>query len=110
MNRRRRAGAHCVESMSCACHGGGHSQRERPARPVPFPGTLAATGPVNEPAAVIVPRVPAPAPIANFEGLDFATWGAGHPPDTNGDVGPEHYIQTVNTSIGIYRKVDGVRL
>jgi hypothetical protein len=54
--------------------------------------------------------VPAPSPIESFEGLDFANWGAGHPPDTNGDVGPEYYIQTVNTSIGIYRKTDGVRV
>src|SRR4029079_19652718 len=30
--------------------------------------------------------------------------GAGHPPDTNGDVGPNHYIQAINTSIGIYNK------
>src|SRR6266542_3034042 len=52
---------------------------------------------------------PAPAPIQNFDGLDFATWGAGHPPDPNGDVGPNHYIQTVNTSIGVYNKT-GTRL
>ena len=26
------------------------------------------------------------------------------PPDTNGDVGPNHYVETVNTSIGIYSK------
>jgi len=55
-------------------------------------------------------NAPAPAPSASFDGLDFATWGAGHPPDTNGDVGPTYYIQTVNTSIGIYRKSDGVRV
>jgi hypothetical protein len=30
--------------------------------------------------------------------------GAGIPPDTNGDVGPSHYIQTVNTAVGIYNK------
>jgi hypothetical protein len=40
----------------------------------------------------------------SFAGLDLDTWGAGWPPDTNGDVGPSHYIQTVNTSIGIYSK------
>ena len=50
-----------------------------------------------------------PAPGANFLGLDQASWGAGWPPDTNGDVGPSHYIQTVNTSIGIYNKT-GTRL
>jgi hypothetical protein len=53
---------------------------------------------------------PAPPPLASFEGLDFANWGDGHPPDTNGDVGPVYYIQTVNTSIGIFRKSDGVRV
>lgn len=51
-----------------------------------------------------------PPPVANFAGLDFNGFGAGWPPDTNGDVGPNHYIQTVNTSIGIYNKVTGVRL
>jgi hypothetical protein len=53
----------------------------------------------------IAPRnAPAPATIQNFDGLNFALNGAGHPPDTNGDVGPNHYIQTINTSIGIYQK------
>ena len=61
-------------------------------------------------AAALALAAPAPAPIANFDGLDFATWGAGHPPDTNGDVGPDHYIQTVNTSIGIFNKGTGVRV
>jgi IPT/TIG domain len=52
-----------------------------------------------------------PAPAASsFAGLDFAHWGAGWPPDTNGDVGPTYYVQTVNTSIGIFRKSDGVRV
>ena len=50
-----------------------------------------------------------PAPIANFAGLDFNSWGAGWPPDTVGDVGPNHYIQAVNTSLGIYNKITGVR-
>jgi hypothetical protein len=45
-----------------------------------------------------------PGPAANFAGLDLANWGAGWPPDTNGDIGPNHYIQTVNTSIGIYNR------
>ncbi len=49
----------------------------------------------------------APAPIVNFDGLDRQTWGNGSPPDTNGDVGPNHYIQTVNTSVGIFNKSTG---
>jgi hypothetical protein len=44
----------------------------------------------------------------SFAGLDLSAWGAGWPPDTNGDVGPNHYIQTVNTSIGIYSKTGTV--
>jgi hypothetical protein len=51
----------------------------------------------------------APAPIITFEGLDRENWGAGSPPDTTGDVGPTWYIQAVNTSVGIYRKSDGVQ-
>ena len=50
----------------------------------------------------------APAPLITFEGLDRENWGAGSPPDTTGDVGPNWYIQAVNTSVGIYRKSDGV--
>jgi Bacterial Ig-like domain (group 3) len=53
---------------------------------------------------------PAPAADSSFEGLDFATWGNGHPPDTNGDVGPTYYIQAINTSIGIYDKSTGNRV
>ena len=55
-------------------------------------------------------NAPAPAPTLTFDGLDYATWGGGHPPDPNGDVGPAYFIQVVNTSIGIYRKSDGVRV
>ncbi|HYY94425.1 MAG TPA: hypothetical protein VE713_07905, partial [Pyrinomonadaceae bacterium] len=56
------------------------------------------------------PNAPSPGPTASFEGLDFANWGAGHPPDTNGDVGPTYYIQTVNTSVGIFDKSNGNRV
>ena len=57
----------------------------------------------------IKPRLAAPPAPANFKGLDYPNFGAGFPPDTNGDVGPNNYIQTVNTAIGIYNKADGVR-
>jgi hypothetical protein len=52
----------------------------------------------------------APAPIINALGLDFANWGAGHPPDTNGVVGPNHFVESVNTSIGIFSKSTGARM
>jgi hypothetical protein len=43
-----------------------------------------------------------PVPDAGFAGLNFFQDGAGWPPDTVGDIGPEHYVQAVNISIGIY--------
>ena len=78
-------------------------------KPVPLPGSK--SGPAQnqsgENANVPLPSAPAPAPTNSFEGLDFTTWGAGHPADTNGDVGPLYYIQTINTAVGIYNKSDG---
>jgi hypothetical protein len=91
-------------------------RRERPEREGPEPAPMIAPGTATEEveapsdAAVSAVSAPAPATGANFDGLDFANWGAGHPPDTNGDVGPAYYIQTINTSIGIYSKSDGTRV
>lgn len=50
-----------------------------------------------------------PAPIANFQGLSQASQGAVSgffvsPPDTVGDVGPNHYVQCVNLACQIYSK------
>ncbi len=42
--------------------------------------------------------------IVNFEGLGS---GAYIPPDTYGDVGPNHYFQVVNASYAIYNKAGG---
>jgi hypothetical protein len=69
------------------------------------------TGPVDDPVAQTTfgPTV-MPTPLSSFAGLDYANWGSGHPPDTNGDVGPVYYIQTVNSSIGIYTKTTGMRV
>src|SRR5690348_8823314 len=66
-------------------------------------------------AQIGAPAAPAPAPgtgggAGNFAGLDFAHWGDGWPPDPNGDVGPTYHIQTVNTSVGIFRKSDGTQV
>jgi len=46
-----------------------------------------------------------PATTQNFSGMTQATSGCGClPPDTNGDVGPNHYIQSVNSAIQIFSK------
>jgi len=74
---------------------------------------LASTGGLEDRALQTAPpAAPAPPPgsgagAGSFAGLDFANFGDGWPPDTNGDVGPTYYIQTVNTSVGIFRKSDG---
>ncbi|MEO6195539.1 MAG: carboxypeptidase-like regulatory domain-containing protein, partial [Thermoanaerobaculia bacterium] len=86
--------------------------RERPEREDPEIDRIALPGGLLEPAVSSVPglKAAAPSPLANFLGLDFANWGAGRPPDTVGDVGPVYYIQSVNSSLGIYRKSDSVRV
>lgn len=42
-----------------------------------------------------------PAPIENFGGIGYTGVA---PPDPNGDVGPSHYIQMVNSKFAIYDK------
>src|SRR5207248_2024947 len=95
-------------------------KKERPERePPPFmprlyqpPGQTSAATSAPSGSTVSTPAInaPAPAPGLTFDGLDFANWGAGHPPDPNGDVGPTYYIQVVNTSIGVFEKATGVRV
>jgi Big-like domain-containing protein/F5/8 type C domain-containing protein len=70
----------------------------------PAPPTLTAPHDIGGPSA------PMPSPIRNFAGLSFSDsctggqCGAGWPPDTNGDVGPNHYIEAVNDAVAIYSK------
>jgi hypothetical protein len=46
-----------------------------------------------------------PSPLLNFEGIDFPGVSCNcAPPDTNGDVGPTHYVQIVNTGIQMFNK------
>jgi hypothetical protein len=47
-------------------------------------------------------RVSMPAPIVNFDGVNN-TFGV-YPPDTQGAVGPNHYVQWVNLGFAIYNK------
>lgn len=53
---------------------------------------------------------PMPSPAQSFSGLSLSTSvtggqaGAGWPPDVNGDVGPNHYIEAVNDAYAIFNK------
>lgn len=42
------------------------------------------------------------APIINFDGINNIQ--GVYPPDTNGDVGPNHYVQSVNSSFAVWNK------
>ncbi len=54
----------------------------------------------------IIPPTPTmPGPILTFDGMNSAQSGClCLPPDTDGDVGPNHYVQSVNSSIKIFDK------
>lgn len=51
---------------------------------------------------------PAPAPYISIEGINNRNNVA--PPDTNGDVGKDHYVQWVNLSLSIFDKTTGATL
>ena len=69
------------------------------------------SGATQQPAALNRCRVQPRRDLAqSFDGLDYATWGNGHPPDPNGDVGPTYYIQAINTAIGIFDKSTGSKV
>ena len=54
---------------------------------------------------VLLPAPTIPAPLLTFDGISEAASGCGcAPPDTNGDVGPNHYVQSVNSSFKIFNK------
>lgn len=62
--------------------------------------------------SALVPLAPMPGPTQNFAGLNFtdlcgtpgSRCGAGWPPDPNGDIGLNHYIEAVNEAYAIYSK------
>ena len=57
-----------------------------------------------------VPQSQMPSPAGSYPGMSLYYGGLGWPPDTNGDVGPDYYMQTVNTSVAIYDKATGQEL
>lgn len=85
-------------------------EREEPNSPIKNDKSNEGLAPIGSGTAGNNLMPPAPSPLASFGGLDLTNWGSGYPPDTVGDVGPTHFIQAVNASVGIYRKSDQVRL
>mgnify|MGYP001792532077 CR=1 FL=1 len=55
---------------------------------------------------VLAPIPNMPAPILTFAGMNSTQSGCGClPPDSDGDVGPNHYVNSVNSSIKIFDKL-----
>ncbi len=82
-------------------------EREIPTLPLPQPevqddrlGALSFQDPVLQ-EHILAPAV-MPSPIVNFEGI--SNINGVHPPDTQGDIGPNHYVQWVNLAFGIWDK------
>ncbi len=53
---------------------------------------------------------PAPEIDLSVIGLGVGNGAGGVPPDTNGDIGLNEYVQWINTSWAVFRKSDGVRI
>ena len=71
-------------------------------RSLPVPGHVDTPDPVVQ--RIMGPRA-MPNPIVSFEGIDVANGCGGcQPPDTNGEVGPNHYVQMVNNAVQIWNK------
>ena len=76
---------------------------ERPFFPLPKRDEAAVkSARPTDPAAVQRGPLPnlMPAPLLNFEGVDnlFGGW----PPDTEGDIGPNHYMQWINLHLAVW--------
>src|SRR5438105_9880560 len=77
---------------------------ERDHERLPRPRSLATSDPVLQRQTI---TAAAPVMSTNFDGIGNGVAGFtvnAAPPDTNGDVGPNHYVQTVNTDFAIYDK------
>lgn len=89
----------------------------RPFRPTSRPKQRPATALSQADGIIGAPALPAPnmpAPTTTFDGLGNVDNGAVHgfgvlPPDPNGDVGPNHYVQSVNLLFRVFQK-DGTPL
>jgi hypothetical protein len=81
-------------------------ERENP--PIPLAGHQDMPDPVVQHSfgllgEAVVPNMPAPS--TSWNGINQASGCGGcAPPDTNGDVGPNHYVQTVNSAFQIWNK------
>jgi hypothetical protein len=78
-----------------------HEAPENPYSPFPMPKTALKDTVVQRTFGALA----MPTPILTFEGIGSTTSLCGClPPDTNGEAGPNHYVQTVNSAFEIWDK------
>src|SRR5262245_426226 len=77
-------------------------EREEPHPPLPLRKNRRPTSPANDPVIQESLGPAAPAAVANFDGVNNIDNVS--PPDTNGDIGPNHYVQWVNLAFAIYSR------
>src|SRR4051812_7367616 len=71
----------------------------------PLPMTPATNQDPVQKVREFVAAISMPTPLTTFAGMNSTQSGCGClPPDTHGDVGPNHYVQSVNSSIKIFDK------
>lgn len=81
-----------------------------PVRRIPHPHMRAVPqpDPVVQSTMGLAPALPT---VVNFEGQGAGMTGftaGGVPPDTDGDIGPNHYVQVVNTSLTVFSRTGTV--
>jgi hypothetical protein len=70
-----------------------------------LPNRLDSSGPFDaDPVVQYEPgTVASPGPVVSFQGIDNINGVL--PPDPNGDIGPNHYVQAVNMSFAVYSRL-----
>ncbi len=86
--------AHEAEPVRLIPHMHGQAAAQQPD---PVVQIALGTGPIPTP----------PPPPANFEGGGGGGASPAIPPDPDGDVGPNHYVQIVNFSVTVFNKLGG---
>ena len=78
-----------------------------PVRPIPHMRTQSDAQQADPVVQNAIGGANIPSPIASFEGMGVGLAGftvQAAPPDTDGDVGPNHYVQIVNLGVTIFSK------
>lgn len=69
--------------------------------------TIPLAGHIDAPDPVVQPNISTelmPSPSRSWEGMHFYYGNGGAPPDTSGDVGPNHYVQMINSAYVVLNK------